>query len=187
MTDDFDYAATRFKPNPSILLQPGIVKPLHEVNPRTVMGWKWWDEKRREAYESTGFHCLACGGSRVVLEAHEEYKINFKLHRYTLKSIVPLCHLCHAYIHFGRCEMEVRRGEMTRETFNTIAQHGDRLLSEAGLDKRSHLLALCGGDIDKFYPELDGSWSKWHLFIEGKKFFSLHKDVEEWKERWDHK
>jgi hypothetical protein len=184
MSDDFNYAATRFKPNPSILLQPGIVKPLHEVNPRTVMGRKWWDEKRREAYESTGFHCLACGVDRVVLEAHEEYKINFKLHRYTLKSVVPLCYLCHAYIHLGRCEMQVRRGEMTRETFIIIAVHGDHLLGEVGLDKDAYLLTLCDGDINKFYPELNGSWNKWHLFIEGKKFFSPHKTYEEWKERW---
>jgi hypothetical protein len=44
---------------PEILVSLQIPKPMHQLNPRTILGQRWWDETRRAACSSTAQHCLA--------------------------------------------------------------------------------------------------------------------------------
>lgn len=70
-------------PSPGILLQPNIPKPLHGLNPRSVLGKDWWDWQRHEAYKKFGFRCWACGVHQWRaeyhrwLEGHESYRIDY--------------------------------------------------------------------------------------------------------------
>lgn len=123
---------------PEILTHPNVPKPLHGVNPRTVLGQKWWDEKRREAYAKMEQRCWACGVHRTSarlhrLEAHEAYDIDYLAGRIFLREIVALCPDCHAFIHSGRMWALLEKGEVTRERFEAVQWHGRKLLREAGL------------------------------------------------------
>ena len=169
-----------------ILLEPQIIKCLHGLNPRTILGQKWWDEKRQIAYASTGYHCAACRVSKYAalyhkwLEAHELYTINFDDYSYKLERIVPLCHSCHNFIHCGRLEALLDAGLCSPKKYNAIMSRGNYLLKMHNLDKEAHLLKLCGNDLDRWFPESDGSWKKWHLILDGKKYYSKFKDEVDW-------
>src|SRR5271165_1557046 len=71
-----------WKLRPEVLLCDNIPKPLYGVNPRSILGSKWWDETRQAAYRSTEFHCIACGTpkhltARGWLEGHEIYEVSY--------------------------------------------------------------------------------------------------------------
>lgn len=171
---------------PEILCQPPIVKPLHWVNPRTVKGRKRRDIERKKAYASTGDHCVACGvhktkaRGRKVMEAHEDYEIDFDKHQYKLKRIVPLCHYCHNFIHLGRLVSMMRKGQVKPEKVEAVYEHGEKILSENNLSRGEYMLKLVDGDELKYFPEENGTRSKRHLLIEGEKHYSPHKTYEDW-------
>lgn len=180
------------KPNPlplrpDILLHPNIVKPLHGVNPRTILGSSWWNKERQSAYASTEYHCLACGvhkteaKSRQWLEAHELYEIDYckGIARYV--EAVPLCNPCHMYIHDGRMTHLLEKGLLPHAKFVMVITHGDRVLRRAGLSRPTHqereaqIMALnSAGKL--------AEWSSWRLVIGKKKYPPLYKTYEEWKE-----
>jgi len=169
-----------FHPDPTVLLAPSVIKPLHGQNPRTILGQEWWDIERRRAYRSTGHLCLACGMGKTRLEAHEEYSIDFFLFRYTYIRAIPLCHWCHSYIHIGRLGALMERRRVSPVEYLDVKEHGDRLLREAGLNKQAHINKICSGNIQSFFPEETGTWGKWHLFLDGRPYYSRFKNVDEW-------
>ncbi len=131
---------------PEILLCPNIPKPMHGLAPRVIMGSSWWDKTRKEAYASTNRRCMACGvhkykaKARKWLEGHELYQTDYRLGRLTYLETVPLCHFCHNYIHDGRLQMLLERGQIHHQKYAAIIQHGNRVLAEANLckDTRAH-------------------------------------------------
>lgn len=158
---------------PEILTHANIPKPLHLVNPRTVMGQTWWNKQRQKAYESTGFLCAACDVHKSEarykqwLEAHELYEIDYALGTMTFKEIVPLCHACHNYIHCGRMQALVDQGKMSPIKMKDIKDRGDRLLAMAGLEHPEP-------------PARIAKWSRWRLVFNGKYYPPKLKSPEEW-------
>lgn len=176
-------AAARFEARPELLLMPNVPKPLHGVAPRVVLGAKWWEKTRREAYASTGQRCAACGVPKRSalfhpwLEAHEVYEIRYSTGRATYVETVPLCHACHNFIHDGRLWALMKKGEVTVEKFELVMEHGLRVLSAAGLKKPS--AATFDGKPVMHVSKI-AEWSKWRMVIFGKQFKPKYKNFDEW-------
>lgn len=163
---------------PEILLCPNVPKPLAGVNPRTILGRKWWDKTRKEAYISTNFHCIACGVHKEEakgpkwLEGHEVYEANYPKGRMSYVETVPLCHYCHNFIHDGRMLSLLGAGKYDHGKYVRVMNHGNKVLREAGLVKIPY-----SGEV--------APWSKWRLELLGKKYKPLFKSYEEWMEHYN--
>lgn len=174
---------------PELLMQPNLVKPLHSVAPRNIMGTWWWNRQRARCYARNNYHCFACGThksdavSRKWLEAHESYKIDLVNCSYELEELVALCHFCHNYIHSGRLHAVLAKGEISRSRFDAIMRWGDNLLAFNGLDKSTAWWQK-DGIIQQFFPEHIGTWDKWHLILDGEKHYSPFKDYGAWAKKY---
>ena len=179
-------------PDPTILLHPNIPKPLHLVNPRTILGGAWWEKTRKESYvkyEGNEFRCHACGIEkydapyRSWLEAHEMYKIDYTTGRVEFTDVVALCHSCHNYIHRGRLQSLLAKGEISQAFYLDLSIHGDRILTAAGipLDVNAQLVNLLGG------LGLMCNWEDYHMVVNGVRYERRFKDFEEWKSYWEAK
>ena len=185
--DLIDIKVPRFN-DPSILLCPRVPTPLHHRNPRSILtqiDQGWWDRTRQRVYAANNYYCACCGvhktqqkGFRKYLDAHEYYDIDYKTGEVRLKMIVPLCTMCHSYIHFGRLSAKYEAGEVSEKDFFAVLSHGNTLLKKAGLPMK---------DLD---PNKDDNiyqipWKSWKLIlkIEGKdqEFYSLYENEEELK------
>ena len=157
---------------PELLLHGNIPKPLHGLNPRTILGKDWWDIQRQRAYKKNNYYCWACGVHRGDakyhrwLEAHEIYDINWEIGRSIYKGCCALCHSCHNYIHSGRLTALMQQGEITKRKYDDILRHGKRVTK--------NLKPL-------IYPKnICQDWSRWHLVIDGTKHYSLFKSLSDW-------
>jgi hypothetical protein len=166
-------------PRPEVLLLPQIPKPLHGVAPRAILGSTWWNQTRQAAYKSTDFHCIACkvhktkARGRKHLEAHEIYRTDYAVGRTYYVEAVPLCNYCHSFIHIGRLEALLKRGQITQQRYASVIQHGERVLALAGLIKP---------------PPHEGPhvpWSKWRLVLNGKMYRPIYRSEEEWLKHFD--
>lgn len=181
---------------PDILTHPNIPKPLHEVNPRNIMGKEQWDVVRQEVYKASNYHCVACGVAKTDakkfkwLEAHEYYNIDYYKGRVKIESLQPLCHYCHNFIHSGRLAMIVGK-EKSKEEVIDILEHGLKVLADNGLQAFPFTLQLAeslGADtfgVEAY--ELKGSdvdWGDWRLVWEGKEYAPKYATYEDWQERY---
>ena len=166
-------------PDPSILLHPQIPKPLHLLNPRTILGDEWWNKCRQEAYARHKYCCYACGTHKLIakyhnwLEAHEFYSINYKTGEVKFIELVALCHSCHNYIHKGRMTMVVGTDDMPEEKYLDILTHGDKILRDNKLKTK--------------IPKVKCEWKDWHLIIEDKNYGQRFHSYEEWSTYWRNK
>jgi len=161
----------KFK-RPDLLLHPNLPKPLHGVNPRSILGGEWWDKERKKAYATNDHHCWACGVHRYDadyhqwLEAHEAYDINWNTGVVKLLEIVALCHSCHNYIHSGRLAMLLGQGQITIEKYNHIIERGNDIVRDLP---------------PKAEPEgIMAHWKEWHLEIDGKCYYSKFESHNQW-------
>lgn len=171
----FDKKPKRWQVHPKLLLLQRVPKPMHGVAPRIIMGDVWWNKTRQSAYRSTAFHCQACGAYkfdaryRQWLEGHEVYEINRKAGRMTYTETVPLCHLCHLYIHRGRLDALAEKGQITHAKYIAAIQHGDRVLAQAKLSKPG------------VYKGPTAKWADWRLVFNGKEYPPKYKTEEDWR------
>lgn len=153
---------------PELLMAVGIPEPLWGVNPRTIRGKAWWDERRKKAYEANNFCCHACGVHRFDaaykqhLEAHEVYETNWKEASLEFVEVVALCNACHSYVHRGRLRLLVAKGQATQKKLEEVEVHGRATLGEGLHLKYGLMLAKI--------PLILPGWNKWHLRFEGKKY-----------------
>jgi len=184
---------TKIKLKPEILTHPNIPKPLHGINPRTIMGQTWWNKTRQQVYASTNYHCIACGVPKEKaevhqwLEAHEYWDIDYDKGICKVISIEPLCHYCHNFIHSGRLGMIVGI-EKSQYQVIRILEHGFKILSEnnlkcfpSTLDLAKRLNAKTFGV--KAYklsinPHIE--WLDWKLIFDDKEYKSEFKNIDEW-------
>lgn len=188
MTDNNNqtYTINQSFPNPVILLHPQIPKPLHLMNPRTVMGKEWWDRQRFAAYAKFDFHCHACGVPEREawlhqwLEGHELYHYNYVTGALTFIGVAALCHACHNYIHKGRLNSMLTKGEIKDDYYNFILERGDLILDKSGLTGGQYPeITLPGKYQDKC------SWGDWHLIIDGVNHGLRFSSFEEWSNHWN--
>lgn len=185
---------------PSVLMHPSIPKPLHEVNPRNIMGKAKWDILRQQVYASTDYHCIACGVAKAEakgfkwLEAHEFYDIDYHKGTVTIKQIIPLCHYCHNFIHSGRLKMIMGKKKSVEEVV-AILQHGFDILAENSLRCFYPTLIFAQQLEDFAYInthnvqpyDVSGSsvkWEDWRLIWDGVEYPPKYKSYEEWQERY---
>ena len=155
-------------------------KPFYGMAPRTVLGSKWWDQTRKECYAAHDYHCFACGNHQDAvplmpgrLEGHEFYVVDYKARTVRFIEAVALCHACHNYIHQGRMEAMVEKGEMKEGKYFAIIEWGDSVLQNAGLEPKIKVDMLDKGD-----PTED--WSDWRMIIEGKEYPPRFRTWLEW-------
>jgi len=181
-----------YKLKPEILVHPNIPKPMHNLSPRTIEGEGWWNKIRQEVYAKYDYHCIACGISKYEakgfkwLEAHEFWDINYYKGICKIKSIEPLCHYCHNFIHSGRLRMYKGKEKSIQEVQN-ILEHGFHILSENNLKCFPSTLSFANMIGANTYgvkayslPDVDIPWSKWYLLWESKKYYSKFSSFEEW-------
>ena len=191
-------------PEPTILVQPNIPPPMAMTNPRTILGQDWWDLRRSVAYDEFNNQCWACGVSREEakhkqwLEAHEQYRIDYRAGRMVLEEVVALCHLCHNFIHSGRLLKNLQRGFINENFYIETIQHGLRVLGGALPHYHTVLSMLRAVDFgitppshwpDEFDLEkTDGwqsnilsspaEWSKWRLVMGDNEYKPFFKNEE---------
>lgn len=169
---------SRPKLRPEILLLPQIPKPLHGLNPRTILGQKWWDRTRMEAYRRQNYYCLACGVHKSQakyhqwLEAHEVYEYDYKRGIGRCVEIVALCNSCHSYIHQGLLQMKAERGEISAKQYRDILAHGDRVLEDVPPGHRNEMPDS---------SQVQQDWTKWHLVLHGHAYKSKFTSYEDWQ------
>lgn len=170
---------------PEILLCPNVPKPMHGVAPRVVLGEKWWRETRQAAYKSTSYHCLACGvykmdaKHRQWMEGHELYSIDYAKGRAVYLETVPLCHFCHNYIHDGRLQALLDKGQITHSKYASIIQHGDAVLLRAGLVKPRHSERESRIELEIQEGRV-APWGDWRMVINGVEYPPKYATIEEW-------
>ena len=166
--------------SPRILLHPTIPQPLHGVNPRSILGQVWWDAQRKAAYTRYDYHCWACGYHkdsnpiRKVLDAHESYSIDYRHGLMHLIEIVAVCYSCHAYIHSGRTNSRLEKGELKPRVYKMIQLHGDTILREAGLRRIR-------------YQGPIAPWEQWRLVLDGVEYPPLYRSLKEWDAHFNKK
>lgn len=167
-------------PRPEILLCANTVKPLHGVVPREILGRSWWDATRKAAYRLTQNHCMACAVSATYakelqrLEGHELYEIDYRAGRQYYIETVALCHYCHCFIHDGRMEALVQRGQMDPTKMRAVLTHGSKILKEHKLRKYPYFGKMA-------------EWSRWRLVIDGNEYPPKYASLKEWERAFDPK
>jgi len=190
---------------PELLTSPQIPKPLHGVNPRTILGQVWWDYERQAAYKTKDYHCWACGIHKTEalyrqhLEAHEDYDINWKTGEVKLREIVALCHSCHNFVHSGRLLWLYKSGQIDRSQIECILHHGFSVCQWGGVTPfigayvtEGQVNGMSEGEALKFGREKGGweppamiaAWEQWHLVIDDKIYPTPYKDINEWREKY---
>ena len=156
-----------------------------------------WDLPRHD------YHCWACGIHKLDakyhqwLEGHECYIINYKDGIMELKEIVALCHSCHNFIHSGRLLQLYIKGDISKAKALDILNHGfDILLANRLKPFVAAIICWCSLrgynketilDLSKRAMPLPtgfAEWNDWHLIIEGKKYYSLFKNIDDWRKHY---
>ena len=164
---------------PHLLFHPPLPKPMHGLNPRTIMGQAWWDEKRNEAAEKNNQCCWACGipkqeaKYRQWLEGHESYIIDYENGIMELDEIVSLCHSCHNYIHSGLLKIKLHKGEINEDQYEYIIQRGNFIIKKLPTPPILNL------------ENEEKNFLKWQLRIDSEVFSSLFKNEQEWYEYYN--
>lgn len=190
---------------PELLTHPNVPKPLHNTNPRTILGDSWWNDVKAKAKRLSEYTCYACGKlaeqdkfEKRWLHAHESYKVDYNKTLVTYEETVALCYSCHMFIHSGRLYSVYQKGEVTYDEIKYILERGLLILNNSKLETFVGTLAVCRelGILDAYEPRklgIDkevntiveaeiGKWSDWRMSIQGKLYKGKFKTFKEWED-----
>ena len=178
------------------MFHPNIPKPLHGTVPREIRGKSWWNKVRKAAYAEGDFKCWVCGVSKHFaryhrwLEGHESYDIDYEKGTVKLKEIVALCHSCHNFIHDGRMQILVEKGEMSADKYIEVIKHGTRFMfaylerfhANVWTGKKWKLLYEPTYPFQIRFPDISirglrsydedemAEWGDWRLILDGEEY-----------------
>lgn len=176
-------AARNKKLQPSLLGQGNVPKPLHGINPRTIMGQKAWDQLRRTSKSVTPY-CRACGKDTLALDLHEDYNIDYKKGIMTLEQYVTLCKECHMFIHSGLLLRFTVSKKVSKEYAKQVVEHGFKICREndikvfAGTIALANALKIPTKDIKVWKPPMSTiPWEKWRLVFNNKTYYGMSRNA----------
>lgn len=185
----WDQKPTKKNLMPWLLGQDNIPKPLHGINPRTIMGDAAWAVLRHNVIFKEPY-CHACGLDTLSLELHEDYIIDYNKKYLKIRQYVPLCKDCHMFIHSGLLTVYVNQGKVSRDQASNILKRGFDLCRNnnvsvfAGTINLANALKIDTSNLLKSSPK-PYYWDNWYLEYEGKKFKGLTE--KQWKAKYNGK
>ena len=197
-----------------LLTMPNIPLPLHNRNPRNIMGKVSWDRMRKRCYFNADYKCEICGAELVGSHkaAHELYSIDYKDGTSKFERAIAICDKCHNFIHSGRMiTMYGNENPMYPKSYVLrIVEKAFRLIHDYNKNNDGEPLRVYATILSyleypslasemrelikkydiKFYTEdsrksQTAKWGEWKLIIGNKEFPTLFKSQREWQEAMD--
>ena len=193
-----------------LIAMPNIPRPLHGVNPRTLLGASTWNHMRKFCYAKADNTCQICGNKPENLRhrhGHEVYEINYATGTAVFKQVFCVCSLCHlACIHTGRAITLWKKHNPLYPTEFLLkgAEHAFKIIHDynqdnPGADLRAYATFLdylkhdeLKGPMEKliekydikFYKEVEDMvpWGDWKLIIGDQEYPTPYKDEQAWKD-----
>lgn len=198
-----------------LIAMPNIPRPLHGVNPRTILGASTWNHMRRACYAKANDTCEICGAKPDDLHkrhGHEVYEIDYANGTAKFVKVFCVCSLCHlACIHTGRALTLWKKNNPLYPTEFLLegAEHAFKIISEynhdnPGADLRAYSTFLDYLKHDglkepmekliekygiKFYTEVEDmvEWGEWKLIIGSREYPTPYANKDEWRESMEEK
>lgn len=192
-----------------LIAMPNIPRPLHGVNPRTLLGATTWNHMRKFCYNQANDTCEICGFKPEDLRkrhGHEVYEIDYTKGTAKFVRVFCVCSLCHlGCIHTGRALTLWKKGNPLCPTEFLLlgAEHAFKIISEynhdhSGADLRAYSTFLDYLKHDelkkpmeeliekynvKFYTEVEDmvEWKDWKLIIGDREYQTPYASESEWK------
>ena len=196
-----------------LIAMPNIPRPLHGVNPRTILGTSTWNHMRRRCYALANNTCEICGAKPENLRhrhGHEVYEIDYANGTAKFHRVYCVCAMCHlGCIHTGRALTLWKRGNPLYPTEFLLkgAEHAFKIISEYNHDNPDKKLRAYATFLDylkhdelkapmeklireygiKFYKEADGlcEWKDWKLIIGTQEHTTPYASEKEWRNSMD--
>ena len=108
-----------------LLTMPNIPRPLHQLNPRNLLGQDCWRVLRSDCLKKAKYTCEACGRKLTTrgAQTHELYSYSYITGTAIFQRCVCLCDYCHRSIHSGHTISDYKEGVITKEKLLSIIEH----------------------------------------------------------------
>jgi len=176
--------------NPALLGQANIPKPLHGINPRTIMGAAKW-AKHRQIIVQNNPYCKACGAENCILDLHEDYDIDYTNCTMKVRDYVPLCKSCHSFIHSGLLSVWVATSAITVPAAKEILTRGLAICSSnnvpvfIGTIELANQLNVSTDCVSSWTPKMSNGWTDWKLIYNGVEYPGM--SFQQWKAQYSGK
>lgn len=192
-----------------LIAMPNIPRPLHGVNPRTLLGASTWNHMRKFCYNQANDTCEICGckpDNPHHRHGHEVYEIDYAKGTAKFVRVFCVCSLCHlACIHTGRALTLWKKQNPLYPTEFLLsgAEHAFKIISEYNRDNPKADLRAYSTFLDylkhdelrepmeklikqyniKFYTEIEDmvEWGDWKLLIGDQEYPTPYANKEAWK------
>lgn len=192
-----------------LIAMPNIPRPLHGVNPRTLLGTSTWNHMRKACYAQANDTCEICGYKPENLRhrhGHEVYEIDYAHGTAKFVRVFCLCSLCHlACIHTGRALTLWKKNNPLYPTEFLLkgAEHAFKIIHDYNVEhpdadlraystfldylKHDELKGTMEGLIEKydvkFYTEVEDmvEWGDWKLIVGNQEYPTPYATKEDWK------
>lgn len=193
-----------------LIAMPNIPKPLHGVNPRTLLGSGTWNRMRKACYAAANDTCEICGAKPENLRhrhGHEVYEISYSQGTAKFVRVFCVCSLCHlACIHTGRALTLWKQDNPLYPTEFLLqgAEHAFKIIRDYNKDNPKADLRAYSTFLEylkydelkepmeklikkykiKFYTEVTDivNWGDWKLIIGANEHPTPYQNEKDWEE-----